>query len=99
MRLTRFSCALVMGSFLLSRMDYTSDEEEWADFRGQLCLWRARTRRNVGGFHTPGNHTAETALAGWGTWIRNKINRDRGRFYFFVCNVFACGLLKNRNRL
>ena len=38
MRLTRFSCALVMGSFLLSRMDYTSDEEEWADFLGQLCL-------------------------------------------------------------
>src|SRR5712692_8740318 len=24
------------------------------------------TRRNVGGSHTPGNHTAETGLPGWG---------------------------------
>jgi hypothetical protein len=26
--------------------------------------------RNVGGFPTPGNNTAETALAGWGARIR-----------------------------
>jgi hypothetical protein len=45
MRLTRFSCALVMGSFLLSRMDYTSDEEEWADFLDQLWLGSGKSRR------------------------------------------------------
>jgi len=28
------------------------------------------TRRNVGGSPAPGNHTAETALAGWGARIR-----------------------------
>jgi hypothetical protein len=36
-----------MGSFLLSRMDYMSDEEEWADFLGQLYF--AVSCRPVGG--------------------------------------------------
>jgi hypothetical protein len=36
------------------------------------------TRRNVGGFHTPGNHTAETALAGWGKRIRTSELQKRG---------------------
>ena len=34
-------------------------------------LGRARlSRRNVRGSHTPGNHTVETGLAGWGARIR-----------------------------
>jgi hypothetical protein len=37
----------------------------------------SRTRRNVGGFHTPGNHTAETALAGCPGGIRTGLRRFR----------------------
>src|SRR5260370_40374665 len=41
-------------------------------------LGRARlTRRNVGGSHTPRNHTAETGLAGWGPRIRTREWRNQ----------------------
>src|SRR5205807_9510948 len=32
------------------------------------------TRGNIGGSHTPGNHTAETALCGWGERTRTQIS-------------------------
>lgn len=35
------------------------------------------TRGNVGGSRQPGNKTPETGLAGWGTWIRTRINGVR----------------------
>src|SRR5580704_18690058 len=50
MRLTRFSCALVMRSLRSSRMDHTSDEEEWEDFRRQLP---GRLRWRVPSFRAP----------------------------------------------
>ena len=35
------------------------------------------TRGNVGGSRQRGNKTPETGLAGWGTWIRTKIDGVR----------------------
>ena len=35
------------------------------------------TRRNVGGSHTPGNHTTETELHGWGGRIRTATCRNQ----------------------
>ena len=43
------------------------------DYRCPLAVRYRPLRANpreVGGFHAPGNHTAETALAGWGARIR-----------------------------
>jgi hypothetical protein len=37
------------------------------------------TRGNVGGSRQRGNKTPETGLAGWGTWIRTKIDGVRVR--------------------
>jgi hypothetical protein len=37
------------------------------------------TMGNVGGSRQPGNKTPETRLAGWGTWIRTKVNGVRVR--------------------
>src|SRR5258708_21219676 len=48
MRLTRFSCALAMRSLLPSRMDRTSDEGEWEDFRRQLRADGGREFRRCG---------------------------------------------------
>jgi hypothetical protein len=46
---------------------YTTENLEIA---GQRLARTSLRRGNVGGFHTPGNHTAETGLAGWGARIR-----------------------------
>jgi hypothetical protein len=43
---------------------------EAPDFPRQRPTHCSLTLRNVGGSPTPGNHTAETALAGWGARIR-----------------------------
>src|SRR6266403_3315706 len=43
---------------------------EAPDFPRQRPAHCPLTRGNVGGSPTPGNHTAETALAGWGARIR-----------------------------
>jgi hypothetical protein len=46
---------------------YTTENLEIAD---QRLARTSLSRGNVGGFPTPGNHTAETGLAGWGARIR-----------------------------
>jgi hypothetical protein len=38
------------------------------------------TRRNVGGSPTPGTHDVETALVGWGAWIRTWEWRNQNPF-------------------
>src|SRR6266436_7434638 len=45
-------------------------ETERLEIADQRLGRASLTRRNVGGSHTPGNHTAETALPGWGRRIR-----------------------------
>src|SRR6266849_1914333 len=50
---------------------------EAPDFPRQRPAHCPLTLGNVGGSPTPGNHTAETALAGWGTRIRTWEWRNR----------------------
>jgi hypothetical protein len=45
------------------------------EIAGQRLGRTSLTRRNVGGSHTPGNHTAETALPGWGERTRTRRRR------------------------
>ena len=47
------------------------------------------THRNVGGSHTPGNHTAETALTGWAGRIRTWEWRNQ--------NPSACSMISRRH--
>ena len=64
------------------------------EIAGQRLGRTGLTRRNVGGSHTPGNHTAETALPGWACRTRTR------KCHFKKCRL-KCGAnsLRFRNIL
>src|SRR6266851_4475403 len=47
------------------------------------------TLGNVGGSPTPGNHTAETALAGWGGRIRTSVWRNQNPLHLVEADFVA----------
>jgi hypothetical protein len=47
-------------------------------------IWSIPICGNVGGSPTPGNHTAETALAGWGGRIRTSIWRNQNPLHLTI---------------
>src|SRR6266481_10034128 len=56
------------------------------------------TLRNVGGSPTPGNHTAETGLAGWGGRIRTSVWRNQNPLHFIEADFVALAIVELRGR-